>query len=106
MAKLSFGVQGPTQDWTVELEIADTDSPRILTWLASPESGYGTVTENVQYTEPDLSWSPGSGGGGGGASRDNNTPGNGGNGGRGEIWVIQYADDPTHTYGYSSVSYS
>lgn len=59
MATLSFGVQGPNQDWTVALQIADTDSPRILAWLMSPNSGYGTVTENVQSAIPDASWSPG-----------------------------------------------
>ena len=59
MATLSFGVKGPNQDWTVALQIADTDSPRILAWLMSPNSGYGTVTENVQSEIPDPSWSPG-----------------------------------------------
>lgn len=61
MATLSFGVAGPNQNWTVSLAIADTDSPRILAWLCSPQSGYGTVTENVQSTVPDQSWSPGEG---------------------------------------------
>lgn len=61
MATLSFGVKGPTQDWTVSLQIADTDSPRILAWLASPASGYGTVTENVVSNVPDPSWSPSEG---------------------------------------------
>lgn len=61
MATLSFGVKGPSQDWTVSLTIADTDSPRILAWLSSPASGYGTVTENVQSNTPDPSWSPGEG---------------------------------------------
>lgn len=59
MATLSFGVQGPTQDWTVSLNIADTDSPRILAWLCSASSGFGTVTENIQSEAPDPSWSPG-----------------------------------------------
>ena len=59
MATLSFGVKGPNQDWTVALQIADTDSPRILAWLMSPSSGYGTVTENIQSEIPDASWSPG-----------------------------------------------
>lgn len=59
MATLSFGVNGPNQNWTVDLTIADSDSPRILAWLCSPASGYGTVTENVQYNAPDPSWSPG-----------------------------------------------
>ena len=58
MATLSFGVTGPTQDWTVDMTISDTDSPRILAWLCSPSSGYGTVTENVVSTAPDASWSP------------------------------------------------
>lgn len=61
MATLSFGVAGPNQNWTVSLAIADTDSPRILAWLMSPNSGYGTVTENVQSQVPDASWSPSEG---------------------------------------------
>lgn len=58
MATLSFGVSGPNQNWTVSLNIADTDSPRILAWLCSPSSGYGTVTENIQSEVPDPGWSP------------------------------------------------
>jgi hypothetical protein len=61
MATLSFGVVGPNQNWTTSLQISDTDSPRIIAWLMSPASGYGTVTENVQSTVPDASWSPGEG---------------------------------------------
>jgi hypothetical protein len=61
MATLSFGVVGPNQNWTTSLQISDTDSPRIIAWLMSPASGYGTVTENVQSTIPDASWSPGEG---------------------------------------------
>lgn len=61
MATLSFGVVGPNQNWTVSLNIADTDSPRIIAWLMSPASGYGTVSENIQSTIPDASWSPGEG---------------------------------------------
>ena len=61
MTTLSFGVNGPTQDWTVTLTIGDTDSPRILAWLMSPNSGYGTVTENVQSSVPDVNWTPGEG---------------------------------------------
>lgn len=44
---LSFGVDGPTQDWTISLNIGDSDAPRILAWLASDASGYGTVTEST-----------------------------------------------------------
>ena len=61
MTTLSFGVNGTTQDWTVTLTIGDTDSPRILAWLMSPNSGYGTVAENVQSTVPDANWTPGEG---------------------------------------------
>ena len=61
MATLSFGVVGQNQNWTTSLQISDTDSPRIIAWLMSPASGYGTITENVQSTIPDASWSPGEG---------------------------------------------
>ena len=59
MATLFFGVTGPTLDLRENLQIADTDAPRIMAYLmASP---YGTVTENVQSQQPDASWSPGEG---------------------------------------------
>lgn len=51
MAKLSFGVHGKTMDFTVEMNIADQDTPRILSYLASiPEYGKnkqpdGTTTD-------------------------------------------------------------
>lgn len=57
MATLFFGVQGPTLDLRQDLTIADTDAPRIMAYLM--QSGYGTVTENVQTSVPDGSWSPG-----------------------------------------------
>lgn len=57
MANLFFGVTGPTLDLREDLQIADTDAPRIMAYLmASP---FGTVTENVQSEIPDASWSPG-----------------------------------------------
>ena len=43
MADLSFGVVGPTMNFTVTMQIADADAPRILAYLASTE--YGRVTE-------------------------------------------------------------
>ena len=43
MADLSFGVQGPTMQFTVSMKIADADAPRILAYLAS--TPYGKVTE-------------------------------------------------------------
>ena len=57
MANLFFGVQGPTLDLRKDLQIADTDAPRILAYLMA--SSFGTVTENVISDVPDASWSPG-----------------------------------------------
>ena len=57
MATLFFGVQGPTLDLRQDLNIADTDAPRIMAYLMA--SSYGTVTENVISDVPDASWSPG-----------------------------------------------
>ena len=57
MATLFFGVDGPTLDLREELNIADTDAPRILAYLMA--ASYGTVTENVRIEQPDMSWSPG-----------------------------------------------
>ena len=45
MANLFFGVSGPTLDLQEELQIADSDAPRILGYLMA--SSYGQVTENV-----------------------------------------------------------
>jgi hypothetical protein len=59
MATLFFGVIGPTLDLRQDLNIADTDAPRIMGYLMS--SSFGTVTENVQSEAPDASWSPGEG---------------------------------------------
>lgn len=58
MATLTFGVSGPTQNLNVTMSILDTDGTRIMAWLMSPNSGYGTVTENIQSEVPDASWSP------------------------------------------------
>ena len=56
MANLFFGVEGPTLDLREDLQIADSDAPRIMAYLmASP---YGQVTENVVTTVPDPSWTP------------------------------------------------
>ena len=49
MANLSFGVNGPTMDFTVDLQVNDEDTPRILAYLASTE--YGKVTEEVDGEE-------------------------------------------------------
>jgi hypothetical protein len=39
MADLSFGVVGPTMNFSVTMKIADQDAPRILAYLASTEFG-------------------------------------------------------------------
>ena len=57
MANLFFGVEGPTLDLREDLQIADSDAPRIMAYLMA--SSYGTVTENIIRTRPDPSWSPG-----------------------------------------------
>jgi hypothetical protein len=49
MADLSFGVNGPTMNFTVTMQIQDADAPRILAYLASTE--YGKVTETVTDEE-------------------------------------------------------
>lgn len=59
MAKLSFGVTGPTGALDVSIVIADTDMPRIMAYLMS--GPHGSVTENVVSDVPDASWSPGEG---------------------------------------------
>ena len=56
MATLFFGVTGPTLDLREDLQVADADAPRILAYLMA--SSYGVVTENVQSTIPDASWTP------------------------------------------------
>lgn len=56
MANLSFGVDGPTMNFTVTMQIADSDAPRILQYLQS--TNYGKVTENITYQIEDPSWSP------------------------------------------------
>ena len=56
MAVLFFGVTGPTLDLTEELNIADSDAPRIMEYLM--QSSFGKVTENVQSTIPDPAWVP------------------------------------------------
>ena len=57
MAKLSFGVTGPTGSLDVSITIADTDMPRIMAYLMS--GPHGSVTENVITDVPDASWAPG-----------------------------------------------
>jgi hypothetical protein len=46
-ATLSFGVKGPTQDWTTEIAISEENAQRILGYLVGG-SAYGTVTEGEE----------------------------------------------------------
>ena len=48
MANLFFGVEGPTLDLREDLQIADSDAPRIMAYLMA--SSYGQVTENIITT--------------------------------------------------------
>jgi hypothetical protein len=57
MAILFFGVSGPTLDLRQDLEIADTDAPRIIGYLMT--SPHGKVTENIIRQVPDPNWNPG-----------------------------------------------
>jgi hypothetical protein len=59
MTKLAFSITGPNMTLAQELQIADTDAPRIMGYLMS--SPFGTVTENIVSETPDASWSPGEG---------------------------------------------
>ena len=43
-ATLSFGVKGPTQDWTVGMAISEANSMRIMGYLMAGTE-YGKVTE-------------------------------------------------------------
>jgi hypothetical protein len=56
MAILFFGVNGPTLDLREDLQINDSDAPRIMAYLMA--SSYGQVTENVVSTSTDLNWTP------------------------------------------------
>ncbi len=59
MTKIAFTVTAPSGDLESSVTIADADFPRIMGYLMA--SSYGTVTENVQSSVPDASWSPGEG---------------------------------------------
>lgn len=60
MTTLTFAIDGAAS-LTASITVPDVATPRILAWLMSPDSGYGTVSENVLHSEPDMNWSPGDG---------------------------------------------
>jgi hypothetical protein len=43
-ATLSFGVQGPNQDWTTSIAVSEANSQRILAYLVNG-TDYGVVTD-------------------------------------------------------------
>lgn len=49
MAVLSFGVNGPTMNFTVDMEIKDSDAPRILSYLSSTH--YGKISDTITDDE-------------------------------------------------------
>jgi hypothetical protein len=46
-ATLSFGVSGPTMDWTTSISLTEENSQRILNYLVNG-SPYGTVIEGEE----------------------------------------------------------
>ena len=57
MAFVNYGVVSPTLTLTVQMELSDTDSARVVNYLMQATS-FGTVTENVQSEAPNPAWSP------------------------------------------------
>lgn len=57
MAFVNYGVVSPTLTLTVQMELSDTDSARVVNYLMQATS-FGTVTENIQSQEPNPAWSP------------------------------------------------
>ena len=57
MALVNYGVVSPSLTLTVQMELSDADSERIVAYLmqATP---YGSVTENVISDVPNPAWSP------------------------------------------------
>lgn len=56
MALVNYGVVSPSLTLTVQMELSDADSERIVAYLMRATS-FGTVTENVQSTVPNPAWS-------------------------------------------------
>jgi hypothetical protein len=57
MALVNYGVVSPSLTLTVQMELSDADSERIVAYLMAA-TPYGTVTENVQSEVPNPAWSP------------------------------------------------
>ena len=57
MALVNYGVVSPTLTLTVQMELSDADSERIVAYLMAA-TPFGSVTENVQKEVPNPAWSP------------------------------------------------
>ena len=57
MAIVNYGVVSPSLTLTVQMELSDADSERIVAYLMAA-TPYGTVTENVITDMPNPAWSP------------------------------------------------
>jgi hypothetical protein len=57
MAIVNYGVVSPSLTLTVQMELSDADSERIVAYLMQATS-FGSVTENVQSEVPNPAWSP------------------------------------------------
>lgn len=57
MALVNYGVVSPNLTLTVQMELSDADSERIVAYLMQATS-YGSVTENVISDVPNPAWSP------------------------------------------------
>jgi hypothetical protein len=56
MAIVNYGVVSPSLTLTVQMELSDADSERIVAYLMAATS-FGTVTENVITDIPNPAWS-------------------------------------------------
>jgi hypothetical protein len=57
MALVNYGVVSPSLTLTVQMELSDADSERIVGYLMAA-TPYGSVTENVITDIPNPAWSP------------------------------------------------
>lgn len=57
MALVNYGVVSPSLTLTVQMELSDADSERIVGYLIAA-TPYGSVTENIQSEIPNPAWSP------------------------------------------------
>jgi len=57
MALVNYGVVSPSLTLTVQMELSDADSERIVAYLMTA-TPYGSVAENVITDIPNPAWSP------------------------------------------------